>query len=96
MAVCYVWAWIAGETQDGSPTLEKRLADGEARPADVPEHAWLAEQDVDAWREEIMAALADIDARSIRALREGNASRLAELEAKAKRLRETLRALSNG
>lgn len=96
MAVCYVWTWIAGETHDGSPVVEKRLAEGTASPADVPEHALLAEQDVDAWRDEILAALSGIDAKSIRALREGNATRLAALEAEAARLRQTLMALASG
>lgn len=96
MSICYVWTWIAGETYDGSTVVEKRLADGDTRPADVPEHACLAEQDVSAWRDEIMAKLDYIDAKSIRALREGDAARLSALEADAERLRQTLRALENG
>jgi hypothetical protein len=95
MAVCMVWAWVAGEGQDGAPVVEKRLAEDDARPADAPQSAWLAEQDVAAWREEIMAALDGIDAKSIRALREADAARLAALEAEAERLRNTLRRLPN-
>ena len=40
--------------------------------------------------EPILAKLKDLDARSIRALREGNGTRLDELEAEAAALRATL------
>jgi hypothetical protein len=44
-------------------------------------------------RAEVLADLASIDMRSIRALREGNAARIAELEAQAVALRAELAAL---
>ncbi|WP_367154653.1 hypothetical protein [Methylomonas sp. HYX-M1] len=58
MSVCYVWAWIAGQTTDGEPIMERVLAAGpnDARPSDVPEAAWLAEQDAEAWWDDILAS----------------------------------------
>jgi hypothetical protein len=44
-------------------------------------------------RADVLADLASIDMRSIRALREGNAARIAELEAQAVALRAELAAL---
>jgi hypothetical protein len=51
-AVVHVWAWFDGEE------LIRVLADGPnaARPADVPEHANLVEQDAEAWWDEIIAS----------------------------------------
>jgi len=58
MSVCYVWAWIAGQTVDGEPIMERVPASGpgDSRPADVPESAWLAEQDAEAWWDDILAS----------------------------------------
>ena len=90
MAAVAIWVWQTGETPDGAPVLERCFAD-EPHPDD----AWEGEQDAAAWRDEIMAALDAIDAKSIRALREGNAPRLAELEARAEMLRAQLTRLAN-
>lgn len=92
--VVHVWTWIDGETDDGSPRIARVLASGETRPEGVPDTAWRAEQDAQAWREEIMAELAAIDAKSVRPLRAGDAERIAALESQAEKLRQTLRALS--
>lgn len=96
MATVQVWAWVAGEDCDANPIVERVLADAPTRPAGVPAAAWLAEQDVAAWRDEIAARLRTIDARSIRALREGDAARVAALEADAANLRAVLRSLAGG
>lgn len=92
---CNVWAWIDGETPTGEPVLRKTLATGAERPANVPAHAWLAEQDVDAWRQEIMAEFETLDRKSIRALRDGSADVIAAIEARAAELRGILMALPN-
>ena len=57
VAICHVWAWIAGE-RDGTPVIERVLASGPGatRPAGVPDSAWLAEQDAEAWWDEIVAS----------------------------------------
>lgn len=90
MAVIDIWCWIAGETPDGEQVLGKCLL-AETPPA----NAWHAQQDADAWREEIIAELNVLDTKSIRALREGNAARIAEIEARAEQLRGWLRAIAN-
>lgn len=53
MAVCTVWAWPAGQYPDGTPILDRILAQDGQRPASVPDTAWLAEQDAEAWWDEI-------------------------------------------
>lgn len=88
-----VWAWIVGHDEHGAPVLARSLAEGEERPAGVPESAWRAEQDVETWRAQILEELRAIDAASIRALREENAARIAALEARAEALRAILRRL---
>lgn len=55
MTIVHVWTWLE---DDGTAIVQRRLwADGPdaARPAGVPEHAWLAEQDAEAWWDEIVA-----------------------------------------
>ncbi len=54
---------------------------------------FLSRQLINQTRDAILADLAAIDMRSIRALREGNAARIAELEAQAVALRAELAAL---
>lgn len=93
MATVQVWAWIDGYTPQGDPIMRRTLAAGTQRPSDVPEHAWLAEQDCAVWRQQILSELNTLDAKSIRALREGNAQRLAEIEARASELRGVLKVL---
>jgi len=52
MTVVYVWLWFEGEDQI------RVLADGPeaVRPAEVPEHAILAEQIAEVWWDEIVAS----------------------------------------
>lgn len=95
MQTIMVWAWLDGQTPTGEPILRRALADGTERPAGVPESAWLAEQDAQAWRTEILRELDALDTKSIRALREGNVERIAQIEALANDLRGILRALAN-
>lgn len=53
MTVCTVICRIAGSTPDGAPILDRRLPlDGE-QPQDGE---WLAEQDAEAWWDEIVAS----------------------------------------
>lgn len=82
-----VWLWQVGLTPDGAPMLEKHPVSAGFAP---PPGARLAEQDEQAWREEIMAELEEVDRKSIRPLREGDSVRLVSLEERAKILRKRL------
>lgn len=56
--------------------------------------AWASPPSAPRGRADVLADLAVIDAKSIRALRENNAARIAELEAQAQALRQELAALA--
>lgn len=87
MAELDIYCWMVGQTADGEPLLEKCLLD------EPPgEGAFHAQQDAQAWAEEIVDELDDLDRKSIRALREGDAARVAQIEARAEALRRRLRA----
>ncbi len=86
MADIDVYCWMVGQTQDGEPLLDKCLLD------ETPgEGAWHAQQDAQAWVEELLAELDVLDRKSIRALREGDTVRVAQIEARAEALRRRLR-----
>lgn len=55
--VCHVWAWISAIDRHGSAMLDRELATGPgaSRPPHLPDHAWLAEQDAEAWWDDIIA-----------------------------------------
>lgn len=87
--VILIWARIAGQTPEGEPIIEKCPL---SEPP--PENAWAAEQDVDAWKDEILAELEMLDRKSIRALRDGSKDRLDDIESRAQKLRGYLRMLT--
>ena len=87
MATIDIYCWMIGQTADGEPVMERCLLD--ETPA---EGARLAQQDAAAWAQELIAELDGLDRKSIRALREGNVARVAQIEARCETLRRRLRA----
>ncbi len=85
MASVAVWLWTDAQGAQHKCPLDEP----------PPCQAVATEQDVDAWREEILSELDRLDIKSIRALREGNTQRLTEIEARASDLRRWLKGLAN-
>lgn len=96
IAKAVLWKW-PGKTTSIGETYESIVWNGEDKPTETQVVAAWEEykvwRDKEAQRKAILKQLADIDARSIRALRESNAERLAELEAQATVLRGELNSL---
>lgn len=75
---------------DGSLEFLEWVAEGNVpEPSDLPTQAQLGDQQ----RQELLSSLIAIDSKSIRALRENNQDRLAELENQAELLRSELKNL---
>jgi hypothetical protein len=81
-----VWYWVDRAIVGIVP---RRSADPAADVA--PAGALATMQDADVWLQDLINALDELDRKSIRALRTGDAGRLAELEQQAERLREHIR-----
>lgn len=82
-----VWVWDDGNGR------HLALRDSESRPIGVPDSALEGDTDPTAWREEILDQLDILDRKSIRAIREGNQSRIDEIESQAALMRDLLRSL---
>jgi len=87
MAGIAIWLW---DDEQGRNLV---IRTSSTKPEGVPETALEGETDKDLWKEEIMLKLDLIDKKSIRALREGNAVRVASLEDEAAALRTVLQQL---
>jgi hypothetical protein len=91
-----VWYWIAGIDEDGRAIAQRVPRTGADPAADgAPADAIATMQDAQTWRQDIIDELDELDRRSIRALREGNAQRIAQIETDAQRLREHIRYIAS-
>jgi hypothetical protein len=87
-----IWYWIAGTDEDGRPIAQRAPRTGADPAADgAPTGALATMQDAQAWQQDLVAELDELDRRSIRALRDGSAQRIAQIESDAQRLREHIR-----
>jgi hypothetical protein len=91
-----IWYWIAGTDEDDRAIAQRVPRTGADPAADgAPADAIATMQDAQTWRQDIIDELDELDRKSIRALREGNAQRLAQIEADAQRLREHIRYIAS-
>jgi hypothetical protein len=91
-----IWYWIAGTDEDDRAIAQRVPRTGADPAADgAPADAIATMQDAQTWRQDIIDELDELDRRSIRALREGNAQRIAQIEADAQRLREHIRYIAS-
>jgi hypothetical protein len=91
-----IWYWIAGTDEDGNPIAQRAPRTGADPAADgAPTGALATMQDAQTWQQDLIDELDKLDRRSIRALREGNAQRIAQIEADAQRLREHIRYIAS-